>query len=92
MGTTVNPLPDGRGFHEFGRLVNENVLWSVTEMPRRRPTGGGIISHTPFLERVPIFDRLTSTADRRPAGGGLVSHPPCPLPSPIRPASIRTLV
>jgi hypothetical protein len=67
---------------KFGRF-NDTVS-TPTNGRRDHPSNA-------FLLRK-VFDRASDDADRRPAGGAANLRPSQNLPSPNRPASIRTLV
>jgi len=79
-----------RGFHEKAGSCQEQI--GSFQRYRSTPTNGRRDhASNAFLLRK-VFDRASDDADRRPAGGAANLRPSQNLPSPNRPASIRTLV
>jgi hypothetical protein len=84
------PLAHARGFHEKAGSCQEQI-WSFQRY-RSTPTNGRRDHPSNAFLLRKVFDRASDDADRRPAGGAANLRPSQNLPSPNRPASIRTLV
>ena len=90
LGGPDTPLTNVRGFHEKAGSCQEQI--GSFQRYRSTPTNGRRDhASNAFLLRK-VFDRASDDADRRPAGGAANLRPSQNLPSPNRPASIRTLV